>query len=180
MRATYVDPETNKTTNLPSKFEHAYKTTTNSRWRDLRDIDRSQVTSSTYTQTRKNTTSIDQTESSLAIGTKHQPGTENEDSREDSKTRSATHEVSSDIRKDGTEESSSLVAGNDVGVEEVDGFGSELLEVEFIFERWECESGSDEGTVVTIFIVNTEIYRQLERCSYPIMIAAEPARAAQA
>jgi hypothetical protein len=37
--SSYIDPETYKTTNLPSQFKHAHESTADSRWRDLRDID---------------------------------------------------------------------------------------------------------------------------------------------
>jgi hypothetical protein len=40
---TVVDPESDETTDLPSDFVHSDELTSNSGWRDFRDVERSQV-----------------------------------------------------------------------------------------------------------------------------------------
>ena len=57
--------------------------------------------------------------------------------------------ISGDIGSKGTPESAGLIAGDDVGTEQVDRLGSQLFEMELVLERRKGKCCSDEGAVVT-------------------------------
>lgn len=63
--------------------------------------------------------------------------------------RARTYEVTERISKEGTEEGTSLIARDNVGFEQADTSLGEFFESEFIDERRQGKSATDEGTVVT-------------------------------
>lgn len=93
-----------------------------------------QVGSAADTDASKDTTAIDVAKAICGRCTKHKTSTKNEDSGEDHETPSATVEVAKGIGEEGTEEGTSLVARDDVCLEEADTGGAEVVEAEFIDE----------------------------------------------
>lgn len=151
---TVVDPETDKTTNLPSEFVDTDETTTNRGRGDLRDVDRYLMIRlasnlgrarikgkchdeqtynhgrTTNTETSEDSTSIDGGKVTI-LSVKHDTSAEHKDSDEDPQTLLATKVVGRSVGEERTEESTSLVNGDDVGLGGSEFGSGQALEVEF-------------------------------------------------
>lgn len=149
LRDSIVDPEADKSTDLPAKLVETDETTTDG-WRcELRNVDRSQVRGTTDSEAGKHTSTVEKTKTTGAVDTKHKTSTENEDSRVELETLLATEEVTGNVGADGTEEGTGLVERNNVGGDSVRLSGTVLTPVEFVLERCKSNGSSNESTVVT-------------------------------
>ena len=147
-----VDPETNESTDLPSQFVNTDKTSTDRRWRHLRDVDRNHVTGSTNAQTGQNTATNDQSKSTFAVRAQHHTRTKNENHGPNEKGDSASEIVRGNVGTESTEESASLVDGDDVRLLQSQLRSRDLLgrrKLELGDEGWQSQRGSNEGGVIT-------------------------------
>lgn len=149
LRNSVVDPEANKSTNLPAKLVETDKATTNRRRRKLGNVDRSQVGCTADSKAGEDTSTVEETKATRAIDTKHETSTENEDSRVELETLLTAEEVTGDVGADGTKEGAGLVERNNVGGNSIRLSGAVLTPVEFGLERRKSDGASNESTVVT-------------------------------
>lgn len=144
-KRTYVNPEANNTTKLPSQLVDTNKTTTDRRGRHLRDIDRAEVGASTNTNTCQNSSTVDETESAIAIGAQHETSTEEEDQSRGHQTPSAAEEVAGWVCEESAEKGTGLVQRDNIRADQV---GIQALPVELILEGLQTESRADERAVI--------------------------------
>ncbi len=93
-------------------------------------------------------TTIDETETALSAGTKHHTGADAEYDGEDSQAPSSAVEMTEGIGRRWRQESTGLVAGNDVSLEQIDLGCAEFRKLKFFREAGQGNSASDESTVI--------------------------------
>lgn len=146
---TYVNPEANQTTNLPSQLVETDKTASNSRGSQLRQIDGNDVGSDTSTESGQNTTSVQNTQTTSVVGTALKASTQREQGGRDSQTPLATNPVAKSVCEEGTEEGTGDEKRHDVFADQVSVGLGHGHETELFLEGCECYSGTDEGTRIT-------------------------------
>ena len=146
---THVNPEADQATDLPAKFINTNQATTDSRGRQLGNVDRSDVRASSNTQTSQDTTSVNQSQATIAIRAQHETSTENKNQTRDKQSDSATPEVSKRVSEEGTKESTSLVAGDNIGTEQVLGITGHGSKIELGLEGVQSQCCANEGAVIT-------------------------------
>lgn len=145
---TVVDPEADEATDLPSEFVDTDETSTHGGGRELRNVDGSHVGATSHTDTRKYSASEDETEAARAVGAEHHTGTKEKDRSEQHQTLLAAEEITADVGEQTSEEGTSLVDRNDVGLEQSQTVLAVGGKLELLHEGGQGESGSDEGRVI--------------------------------
>lgn len=129
-----VDPEADEATNLPSKLVDTDQSATDSRGRELGNVDRRHVGATTNAKASEDSSTVYETEAAVAIGSAHETGSKSENEGKEKQRLTTTEEVGRDIGAQAAEEGTGLVDGDDIGPGQGQLFVGERGEVKFIAE----------------------------------------------
>lgn len=104
---THVDPEAHHTTDLPSQFVETDETASNCGRCQLGQVNRNDVRGDTSTKSSQDTSSVEDSQTTVAVGTALQTRSQDESSRGNRQAVFPANPVAETICEDGTEEGTS-------------------------------------------------------------------------
>ena len=146
---TYVDPEPNQPSNLPSQFINTNQTTSNRRGRQFRDINRRQIRARAHAQTSQDTSGIHDPQPTITVRAQHQPGSQGKDNGRNPETPFPAPEEANGVCEEGAEESPGLIQRHDVGLDQILLALGPVPKVKLIAERVQFHRLANKGTVIT-------------------------------